>query len=263
MYQNIFAEAMKNKWEGSRVYVDLFAGPGCVRIRDTRTVHPGTPILAMLVNPPFDRYVFADKSDEKLAALRSRATKVAQKRGIPWDQVRIEQGNVNDLETVDNILAHVPEDTLTLCFADPYSCNLHFDTIARIAKNRRVDFLIILALGMDANLNWSLYLKADHPRLDNFLGNDDWRERWEMERERVSNEEGDELHPIHFLADEYARSMNRLGFLKPERPQMYLVRSDRKNLPLYYLAMFSEKPFAYSLWDDVLTYSEEQLTMGI
>ena len=40
--------------------------------------------------------------------------------------------------------------------------------------------------------------------------------------------------------------------------QMKLVRSDDKNLPLYYLALFSRHDTAYKFWKDVLKYSTDQ-----
>jgi hypothetical protein len=39
---------------------------------------------------------------------------------------------------------------------------------------------------------------------------------------------------------------------------MKLVRSDDKNLPLYYLALFSRHDTAYKFWKDVLKYSTDQ-----
>ncbi|MGB8031172.1 MAG: hypothetical protein WCF30_16095 [Terracidiphilus sp.] len=39
---------------------------------------------------------------------------------------------------------------------------------------------------------------------------------------------------------------------------MKLVRSDEKNLPLYYLALFSRNQTAYQFWDEVLKYGTDQ-----
>ena len=38
-----------------------------------------------------------------------------------------------------------------------------------------------------------------------------------------------------------------------------MVRSDEKNLPLYYLALFSRHETAYKFWDDVLKYGTDQM----
>ena len=39
---------------------------------------------------------------------------------------------------------------------------------------------------------------------------------------------------------------------------MKLVRSDEKNLPLYYLALFSRHKRAYEFWEQVLKYGTDQ-----
>lgn len=57
---------------------------------------------------------------------------------------------------------------------------------------------------------------------------------------------------------EFAKSMQSLGYLPPEKYQMKEVRSDDKNLPLYYLALFSRHETAYKFWNDVLKYGTDQ-----
>jgi hypothetical protein len=52
--------------------------------------------------------------------------------------------------------------------------------------------------------------------------------------------------------------MESLGYLHQELHQMKLVRSADKNLPLYYLALFSRHDTAYKFWKDVLKYSTDQ-----
>jgi hypothetical protein len=49
-----------------------------------------------------------------------------------------------------------------------------------------------------------------------------------------------------------------LGYLPLGLDQMKLVRSDEKNLPLYYLAMFTKHPTGSKFWQDVLKYATDQ-----
>ena len=65
---------------------------------------------------------------------------------------------------------------------------------------------------------------------------------------------------MHFMAREYARSMERIDYIPASPERMYPVRSDLRNLPLYYLAFFSQHALAYAFWDEVLKYSGAQLT---
>ena len=52
--------------------------------------------------------------------------------------------------------------------------------------------------------------------------------------------------------------MASLGYLRKPLDRMKLVRSAEKNLPLYYLALFSRSEMAFKFWDDVLKYSDDQ-----
>ena len=61
-----------------------------------------------------------------------------------------------------------------------------------------------------------------------------------------------------FLAAEFSMSMESLGHIKQPLDRMKLVRSDDKNLPLYYLALFSRSETAYRFWNDVLKYGTDQ-----
>ena len=52
--------------------------------------------------------------------------------------------------------------------------------------------------------------------------------------------------------------MESLGYLRKPLDRMKLVRSVERNLPLYYLALFSRHETAFKFWDDVLKYSTDQ-----
>lgn len=52
--------------------------------------------------------------------------------------------------------------------------------------------------------------------------------------------------------------MQSLNYLEAKLDRMKLVRSDEKNLPLYYIALFSRNQRAYEFWDQVLKYSTDQ-----
>lgn len=58
-YLRAFTIAMRQKWVGKLHYVDLFAGPGFHRIRNTDTVIAGSPVIAANVPYPFGRFIVA------------------------------------------------------------------------------------------------------------------------------------------------------------------------------------------------------------
>lgn len=246
MYDALFSTGMKNKW-GKRVYIDLYSGAGYSRIRGTSTILKGSPILALSVPDHFDKYIFCEEDPELMAALKIRAKRIA-----PTADVGYVPG---DCDTqIERICALIPraspgKTVLSLCLVDPLDFGIKFHTLCRLAAFY-VDFLVLLAIGMDANRNYDHYVDGNSPKIDEALGNVEWRQRW---KDRTLRKEF-----RSFLASEFATSMESLGYLHQELDQMKLVRSDDKNLPLYYLALFSRNKTAYEFWKDVLKYSDDQ-----
>jgi three-Cys-motif partner protein len=248
LYDTLFSSGMRYKWD-KRVYIDLYAGAGINRIRGTQRLVYGSPLLALQVNHPFDKYVFCEKSKQNIEALRERTKKISADA-----DVQIIQGDCN--EKISEIMAAIPaasqqSKVLSLCLVDPYNLGIKFDTIASLAQ-RFTDFLVLLALYMDANRNYSTYIKETSTKVADLLGDKSWRTRWlKAQYSGVS-------FP-RFVADEYAERMSGIGYLPT--PRMKEVRSFEKNLPLYHLAIFSRHQRAYEFWSEVLKYSTDQIDM--
>src|SRR5262249_39320718 len=151
------ATGMKKKWP-RRVYLDLFSGPGYSRIRNTSRIVQGSPLIALGLPDPFDGYIFADENPAAMATLGTRAGRMPSGVGVS-----LVPGDANAV--VDEIIRQIPgevgEGTLSFCFLDPYKLNLHFDTVRRLAEGRAIDFLILLALYVDANRNIQTYVREE------------------------------------------------------------------------------------------------------
>ncbi|HZR64523.1 MAG TPA: three-Cys-motif partner protein TcmP [Terriglobales bacterium] len=248
LYSTLFSSGMKNKWS-KRVYIELYAGAGYSRIRGTSKLILGSPLHALQLKDRFDKYVFCDESRENLDALKTRAERIA-----PGVEIAYVRGNCN--HSVDEVLAAIPKGStqstvLSLCFADPFDISLEFATIRALANARFIDFLVLLALGMDANRNYEYYLREDSDKIDKFLGSNDWRTKWKAAQ-------WDAVKFTRFLADEFTKSMATLEYIPPPYYKMKEVRSYEKNLALYRLALFSRNERAYNYWDEVLKYSTDQ-----
>ena len=76
LYATLFSSGMKEKWD-QRVYIELYAGAGYARIRGTSKLIAGSPLQALMLKDPFDRYIFCEEIPEKLNALRTRAKRHA------------------------------------------------------------------------------------------------------------------------------------------------------------------------------------------
>ena len=247
LYDSLFSTGMKDKWD-VRFYLDLYAGAGYNKIRGTATIVLGSPLLAINVEHPFDKYIFCEESGEKLDALKQRT-----KRMAPTADVTYIPGDCN--ARVDKILKAIPRGSkelkvLGLCFVDPYDLGIRFETL-RALSNRFTDFLCLLALNMDARRNYQRYIEPDSKKVDDFLGDPEWRKRWEKAQ-------AVRIEFPKFLAAEFAERMKTLGYIPPPPYTMKEVRSDERNLPLYHLALFSRSQKAYDFWDEVRKYSTDQ-----
>lgn len=245
MYDEMFATAMKNK--GTRVYLDLFAGAGHARLRDSGRIVPSSALLALQIKDPFDRYIFCERDPVLLDSLRERVERVA-----PAGEVHFIFGDVND--AVDEMLPLIPSGAFSFCFADPFGVDLHLETVRRLAQGRRMDILILLALQMDAIRNQVHYGKKEIRRLDNFLGTTEWREAW-----RTANRSGISFRS--FLADQYARAMETLGYLPVTITDMYEMHTELRRLSIYYLAFFAKHRRALEFWSEVRRYTEPQISL--
>ena len=146
-YGSLFSSAMKNKWD-CRVYLDLYSGAGKGRVKETGDILPGSPLLALNSNDPYDMYVFCEQEPQYLEALQARVTNY-----FPGSNCVYITGDTND--SVNQILSALPTFNntykgLTLCFVDP--CNmgqLKLQTLAAIASALYVDFLVLIPTYMD------------------------------------------------------------------------------------------------------------------
>lgn len=247
LYEELFSTGMKKKWD-VRICIDLYAGPGLARIRETNKFIWGSPIRALGVKDPFDKYVFCEAREEALNALRTRTRNM-----FPLADVVLIHGDCNECaEEIKNAIPMHSKDrkVLSFCFVDPYDLSVKFSTISSLSK-KYMDFLILLALGMDANRNMQSYLDPSSRKIDEFLGLSSWREAW-------SQRSPEGIGFPQFLAEAFAKQMESLGYLPVPFYRMKQIRSDARNLPLYHLALFSRKQIAYDYWEDVLKYGTSQ-----
>jgi len=250
LYCQLFSTGMKEKWRGKRTYVDLYAGPGKCRIKGKEKILLGSPLIALAVADPFDHYIFCEESAQRSADLSARV------KGFANRDVHLSQGNCDD--KVEEICKLIPRDNLVLCFVDPYDIGFRFETIKRISMaGYGVDFLFLLAFQMDAARgdNPKHYTNPENTKVDRMLGHSEWRERWNTEQQAGRTEFS------KFLAAEFSRSMESIGYLPVPLHKMRQIRTVEKNVPLYYLALYSKNELAYRYWNQVIKYSRPQRTL--
>ena len=248
-YASLFSEGMKDKWQ-TRVYIELYAGAGYSRIRDTERIIPGSPIRALSLRVPFDRYILCEQNDEKREALQTRV-----RRHSPNADVVFIPGDCDT--NVDEIITAIPRHSaasrvLSLCFVDPNDIRIEFSTLRRIGE-RFVDFVVLLALYMDA-LRAEQHYVRNPSKINRLLGTDSWQRRWAEAKKK-----GEEFP--RFLAEEFTASMAELKYIPPPFYSMRKVFFYEKNFPLYAVGLFSRNPLAYRFWNDALKYTDDQLKL--
>jgi len=249
-YAQIFANSMKKKWD-CRVYIDLFAGAGRSKIEGTSRIVLASPLLALGISDKFDLYIFCEKDEAKMDALKQRVR-------MNYSDVNVEFVPGDSNSQVNQIISKIPQahqafKVLAFCFADPYNLkSLNFATVESLSQ-RFVDFLILIPSGMDAARNVDIhYLNPKNKTIDNFLGTPEWRDEWQKGSIGKRFDE--------FLTDYYGRNMQKLGYHYPGIESTQLIRSDEKNLPLYRLALFSRARLGENFWKETKKYSDPQLT---
>lgn len=247
-YARMFATSMKGKWD-CLAYLELFAGAGRVRIRNTDRILDAAALRALGITPAFDLYMYAELDGRLLSALEQRCN-----GRDPETQCFFVQGDVNEQWPVlrESVRQAAKGGRyLTFCFVDPYKCrHLAFATLEGLAE-LYLDFLVLIPSHMDANRNRTKYLQDSTTVLDQYLGTTSWRDAWHS-APNPKPRFGD------FVADQFGLRMQELGFLYDGLQDMKLVRSTDKNLRLYHLAFFSRNELGQKLWREAVKSSTSQ-----
>lgn len=248
-YCDIFTNGMKYKWN-QLVYVDLFAGAGYAKIKESNKTYLNSALLAMSIPTPFSKYILCEQDEERFDALSARV-----KRDFSHLNCELIKGDSN--KNVESVIKALPpfgkgNTRLPFCFVDPYSLNLNFATIKALGKTL-MDFLILQALHMDANRNFDTYLNEENTKIAEYLGMHNWRELFEKDGVIYRKDF------VKFLAEQYQEQMEKLGYQKAKH--MHQIRSNEKNLPLYYLSFYSKHPTGEKFFKEVQKRINSQLTM--
>lgn len=248
-YCDIFTNGMKYKWN-QLVYVDLFAGAGYAKIKESNKTYLNSALLAMSIPTPFSKYILCEQDEERFEALSERV-----KRDFSHLNCELIKGDSN--KNVDRVIKALPQfgkgnTRLPFCFVDPYSLNLNFATIKALGQTL-MDFLILQALHMDANRNFDIYLNDESTKIAEYLGISNWRELFEKDGMIYRKDF------VKFLAEQYQEQMGKLGYQKVKH--MHQIRSNEKNLPLYYLSFYSKHPTGEKFFKEVQKRLNSQILM--
>ncbi|MBW2237662.1 MAG: three-Cys-motif partner protein TcmP [Deltaproteobacteria bacterium] len=246
-YAEMFATGMKHKWD-CRVYIDLFAGAGKAKIRDSNRIVYASPLLALNVRDRFDRYIFCEFDPDIMDALSQR---VRKDHGDV--DVKFVQGDVN--LKVDEVIKSIPKHSgrfkvLSFCVVDPFKLSsLDFATIKSLS-DFYMDFLVLIACGMDAQRNEKIYLSQNNTVVECFLGDPCWRDNLpDAKWKRISFSD--------YLVDCFSQEMAKLDYKSVDLMDTVLIRQPNK-APLYRLAFYSRSDLGTKFWNQTKKYSDPQ-----
>lgn len=155
------------------LYIDAFAAGGTHLSRTTGEVVPGSPLVALGTDPPFNEYHFIDANPTRVQQLRSYCTG----RG----DVHIHEGDCNRVLT-EAVFPRVKfqERRRALCLLDPYNIDLSWEVVAAAGRMKTIEIFVTFMV-MDMNMNVLLRdpskaVPSQIARMDRFWGDRSWRE---------------------------------------------------------------------------------------
>ena len=141
------------------VYLDLLCGPGRDIDTDTDEEFPGSPLIALSIEPQFDHLYLADKDSKNVKALEKRISSADKPR------ITLLEGDCN--QVVDDVLKSISGRTLGLAFMDPEGFEVDFATLAKLAR-RRIDLLYLFPSGIGIKRNLGNFFPLTESPMDKF-----------------------------------------------------------------------------------------------
>lgn len=240
-YIDVFETSMRKKWS-ERNYIDLMAGPGKNRVKDTGEILLGSPLLSLITKYPFTTYYFVDLEQINTDTLKKRCS-----ASQITERIHIDTSDCNNL--IDSIVTKIKRTeqlSLNLAFLDPEGMELHWETVAKLASIRRMDLIINYP---QYSLNRAMKPAFDcaiDTAVDRFFGDHSWREvyrNWLVNRPTGLHRQ---------LIDLYRIKLQDLGYSEVRRGDEIgdepLIRNVKRNAPLYRLLFASKHPLGEKFW---------------
>ncbi len=229
-YAHMFATGMKFKWQ-SRVYLELFSGPGRCVVRDTGREELGSPLK--VIDYDFTKFIFTE--------MRMPATEALAARLEPFKNSSLAEIWCGDcVEAIRHI--RIPPGSLTFTFIDPTGIgHAPFSLIDALHRKTRCDLRINIQYGMGIKMNIHQYTPDadEQSALTKFLGNDRWKQ---LPRHNPSDF-------FRGVLDLYKQQLDSLGFSFTGRE---VLISTQKKTPLYLLLYASKHERGEEFWQKAL-----------
>lgn len=213
---------------GGAAFIDLFAGPGTVRVRDSGEICDGSPLVALRhADAPFTKLVLCDLDPNNARALRARTA-------AENPRVTVIEGDCNT--HIAEVTRAIPEYGLNIALIDPFALRaLKFKTLERLAAFERMDLMVHFPTA-DIKRNLA---QNENTRtwLDEALGTKEWAAKIASSTD------------VAVLIEIFKQQLGLLGY------QSQHVRSEpirnNQNATLYYLVYASKSPRGDAIWQSI------------
>lgn len=234
------------------IYVDAFAGGGLIQStaaakadlfsefaeQDAIGFFQGSAARAL--RHTFDRYIFIEKSDARIAELE-----MLKSQSVARDRIAIRRGDANpELESLAR--ATNWKKTRAVVFLDPYGMQVNWNTIAMLGETKAVDLWLLVPLGQAV---MRLLQKRSKPppewqkALDRIFGTHEWASRfYKTEKQEDFFEE---ITSTHRVADSTAVA----AFMIERLEQVFFAVAkvpgtlyNSQKVPLYLFCFASANP---------------------
>jgi three-Cys-motif partner protein len=194
----------------------------------------------------FTHYVYVDQDERCIQALEARSKPL--RTGV---DITIINADVNDCaEQVRSALPPFNKErgSLSFCFVDPFDLRLRFDTIRELGQ-LKMDFLVLLMLGVDGRRNFQQYLDdSTSTRIGDLIDCPGWRTEYQPH-----------VRPIRFLLSKFDEAMQRIGYLSAT-DDLHPVRIAGMGVLQYVLAFYSKSELGQRFWRDTRSTLAPQLS---
>jgi three-Cys-motif partner protein len=219
------------------IYIDAFAGPGVHISRTSEGFILGSPLNALLVDPPFCEYHLVDIDRKKIAVLKSMVKGRAN--------VFVYEGDCNE-KLLGEIFPKVryKDYRRGLCLLDPYGLHLQWEVIRKAGELKTIDLFLNFPI---ADINRNVLRKdprqinpAQALRMNAFWGDDSWKSVAYTSKPTLFGDIGEKVTNER-LAEAFRERLKGAGFKDVPNP---LPMKNSRGAIVYYLFFASQKAVA-------------------
>lgn len=248
-YGAAYTAAFKGSPGLKKYYIDGFSGAGAHRSKRTGERIEGSPVRALRITPPFDRFYFIDMNPLKTSYLQM----LCEGR----DDVEIHTEDSNTF-LVQELLPKIQFRNFNraLCLLDPYGLHMDWEVMRLAGQSKAVDmFLNFPVMDMNRNAIWHQPEKVPQDgieRMARFWGDESWRMAAYVESKQANlfGFEAEKLkQPNDAVVSAFVKRLKEVaGFNFVADP---LPMRNSTNAVVYYLFFASQKPVAHDIITDI------------